>query len=308
MKINKSLIKEAILAFALTSLICSSANAADYYVGDNSAISIDYTIDSNGTLYFGNYCHIDMDYTQLGNSSGGRFTIISEDPSPNWNGMNLEFTSLYLNGFSAKNFLIEINNNSSVYSDGALNLGYLGVSHSSTLKAASITADEIRIYQSYAEFTAVNVGSIYVQENSTWVATGISTVEYLNMNPLGTVELRMSSAADAIYVSDTIFIGNNVGTFKYSFTEDFTDSIFAGDGFFDFIFSETIVGNIVRAPMDTLAIYVANSNDKYTWDVTYIGDKYRISNFELIAIPEPSTYAAIFGLIALAFVAYRRRS
>ena len=39
---------------------------------------------------------------------------------------------------------------------------------------------------------------------------------------------------------------------------------------------------------------------------TYLG--FRVASLAPIVVPEPSTYAAIFGAFALVFVAYRRRS
>jgi len=53
-----------------------------------------------------------------------------------------------------------------------------------------------------------------------------------------------------------------------------------------------------------------NFQDKSTYDIfegTFLSNSSGVFGIEFVLIPEPSTYAAIFGILALALVAYRRR-
>ncbi|MBO5254742.1 MAG: PEP-CTERM sorting domain-containing protein, partial [Opitutales bacterium] len=66
-------------------------------------------------------------------------------------------------------------------------------------------------------------------------------------------------------------------------------------------------GVVLSALEDKTALTVIDSNGQ-EWATENLSSENGILSFEKgAAIPEPSTYAAIFGAIALGFVAYRRR-
>ncbi|MCC5840849.1 MAG: hypothetical protein JJT96_12050 [Opitutales bacterium] len=65
----------------------------------------------------------------------------------------------------------------------------------------------------------------------------------------------------------------------------------------------TVTRNIGIAEVSTLLFRVGNNNDfRFNVDMLRVGE-----SFDAVVIPEPRTYAAIAGLLAIAFVLYRRR-
>jgi len=301
-----ALIKKAILACALTSFALSSANAADYLSTNGEIVAIHDIVDSSGSLnYTPTLGAFDLKNSSLGNSSGGRFSVFTNGARGQ---INLDNSSLYVYDILGDSFTVYMQNNSYLHTDNGITMpdGSGGITiRNSRIKASTITTEDLSLMDgSYGEFTAVSTRLVHI-ENSTWVATGVSTLEFLELG--GTLEMRMSSAMDAIYVSNKILVSNSYPSYiNFTFTEDFIESILFGDGYFDLIRANTIVGTMI-APPDTPSYSVANSNDTYSWTVSHISGGWRISDINLIAIPEPSTYAAIFGFIALVVVAYKRR-
>ena len=131
---------------------------------------------------------------------------------------------------------------------------------------------------------------------------------------------KMSLVADDTIVDnsiDAILTGKNLANVN-NFTITLDLENFSVDG--DFDAGETYVVALIRLtetlePFDVSNISIANS-DKMgeTWSLAE-GENLFWEDSTLFlkvaslgsSIPEPSTYAAIFGAIALAFVAYRRR-
>ena len=131
---------------------------------------------------------------------------------------------------------------------------------------------------------------------------------------------KMSLVADDTIVDnsiDAILTGKNLANVN-NFTITLDLENFSVDG--DFDAGETYVVALIRLtetlePFDVSNISIANS-DKMgeTWSLAE-GENFFWEDNTLFlkvtslgsSIPEPSTYAAIFGAIALAFVAYRRR-
>jgi len=297
MKTNKltNSIKRAFLAFALTSLSFSSANALDVILHNGDATDGDNWVADNGTIQFkGSDASADFyNNSRLGNAAGGRFNVTSVDPSPQYNNIQLHGnSSLYVTGISATNLNIRVVENSYLYSDSTIAL--LGGSSvfisSGGMIESSLIADKLTVAE----------GGYWKSIGSSTITTGAAIID-------GTVELVMTSGSDSIFVGSDSELDGDV-FFKFSFTDDFIESIVSGAGYFDL----STFDSIVFADMTDFRymgnVSIADINDTYAWTVTDLGGKnYRISNFSLVAIPEPSTYAAIFGVIALAFVAYRRR-
>jgi len=292
--INKFLTKGVVLAFALATLSFSSANALDIIVHDGEGFDGDNSIAANGTIQFkGGNSSVDLhNNSQLGNAAGGRFSVTSVDPSPLYNSIHLtENSSLYVTGISATNLNIRVVDNSYLYSDSTI--GLLGGSSvyiaSGGMIESSLIADKLTVSSAY------------------WKSIGSSTITTGALICDSTIELVMTSGSDSIFVGSDSELDGDVD-FKFSFTDDFIESIVGGAGYFDLSAFDSIVIVDMHDFRYMDSVSIADSNDKYTWTVTDLGGKnYRISDFSLIVIPEPSTYAAIFGVIALAFVAYRRR-
>jgi len=297
-------IKRVLLAFALTSLSFSSASALDIIVHDDEGFDGDNIITANGTIQFkGGNSSVDLyNNSQLGNAAGGRFSVTSVDPSPQYNHISLSYnSSLYVTGISATNLNISMYIDSYLYSDGAI-----------ILKDSMMDMQESTLIAPYLEVEAMGLGLSYLEaavkimsfsaKGAHWVSLGSSTIDADLSIRSTTVELRMSSATDTITATEIYLVdANNV--FSFSFTDEFIESIFSGAGYYDLVFADTIIGTFTGT--GAYDIYVADSNDSYCWTVTDLGGE--VFRIEFIQIPEPSTYAAIFGLIALAFVAYKRR-
>jgi len=139
---------------------------------------------------------------------------------------------------------------------------------------------------------------------SSWTSIGSSWVDSIYVdNYYSGASLNVNLVMKNMYTA--LNIGNTNGPIDYSinFTDEFLESIMAGEGAFTFHVLDTIVCSNVTNPDD---ISVHTSNGTYQWDLVDFADGYwKIENISLI--PEPSTYAAIFGVFALALAIYRRR-
>jgi len=287
-KLNYS-IKGTFLALALTSL-SFSAQAANYIINDGEGVIIDNEVQASGSFRFFGHSDAEITDSHLGNSSGGRFSIYSEDPTPDNQFMVLFNSTLYVDLIDGPTLFELALDNSFLYADdNAIDIYSLSIYDASILVANGVTAY-----------------SLGIGDDSTWKTTGSSTLVRFSVFS-GSIEYTVASAFDSITVDSMVIIGES--HFKFNFTDDFIESIFLGVGYYDLSFTDTIVyNNIMSFSGGTYDINVADSNDSYCWTVEDLGDEtYRISNIIYNPIPEPSTYAAIFGLIALAFVAYKRR-
>jgi hypothetical protein len=87
----------------------------------------------------------------------------------------------------------------------------------------------------------------------------------------------------------------------------FTSTVSHGgeDAIFDWIFEAGEDGGARNLYTDAVNVIVVGSST--TIAPPNFGDLPYLTLFEPAAVPEPSTYAAIFGLLTLAFVALRRR-
>ena len=79
------------------------------------------------------------------------------------------------------------------------------------------------------------------------------------------------------------------------------------EGYYDLI--RFLDGNMYSS-LAALIGETLNFQDKSTYDIfegTFLSNSSGVFGIEFVLIPEPSTYAAIFGILALALAAYRRR-
>lgn len=115
---------------------------------------------------------------------------------------------------------------------------------------------------------------------------------------MGGITLAASSARSN---DDDTYGGNNV-EYSYSFSDNFTaGATLSGP------YSVTYTGTNLFNPenISSFALYWGTYNDGAT--LQGIAGSTAGSTSTGSAVPEPSTYAAIFGLAALGFAAYRRR-
>jgi len=312
--INKFLTKGAILAFALASLSFSTAHATtDFIIGNNTTVYLDNENTDGGRIELGVDSQLSFSNSSLGNSSGGSYIFTSADPLPSRsNSFALEFnSSLYVNNIQAKDLRLTVGWGSQMYVDNDIRLSgnnnSVTIMEDSTLIANFIETKYLHMeVYSYGEFQ-LNAESASIHA-SKWVSFGSSFVDSLTIATGGdygaVIELVMTSELDAIFSNNINIQPYAEVDFNFCFCDSFIESIMNGDGYFDLVFANTITGSF--SGTGTYNINVADTNGFFTWTVTDLGGEvFRISN--IVPIPEPSTYAAIFGLIALAFVAYKRR-
>jgi len=321
MKINKLLniskIKKALLVIALASLSFSNVHAVDYIINNTTIFDVRNETEANGTIQFIDRATGDFSRCYFGNSSGDRFSIISDNLTSVQQYMYLYGSTFYLSSMDINNdFYFSLEDSSNLYLDTPLitalnNNVTFGIHDNSTMIAPSVSVSRITMSSGAICNFVANVNTINMSYSSTWTSIGSSTIAKRLTMDRCTVELIMTSMSDAISVGEEIHL-SGINYFNFNFTNDFIDSMMAGAGYFDLVFADTIIGSMTFSHIYTeYNINVADSNDSYSWTVTDLGgEAFRISQIiytgDGIAIPEPSTYAVIFGLIALAFVAYKR--
>ncbi len=137
-------------------------------------------------------------------------------------------------------------------------------------------------------------------------------------NPIGLHLANSASTGNLIVGADNTFakIGNDETKGQSAYTwnillnngaELTADTVnfvkatldFDEDSYGEFTFKlASVEGNTIENALTKILL----GGNQVEWDYTTSGDYYTIS-----FVPEPSTYAMLFGAIALAFVAYRRR-
>ena len=138
-----------------------------------------------------------------------------------------------------------------------------------------------------------------ITDNSTWNSEGSSNIDHLNLDNAN-LGLTLTETGDAITVGEMTTNGSNNMTIDFS--NDFLNEIM--DGFLFDVDTAIIIGS---GEKDNINYIIADkNNDGSTWDVTdNLDGTYTISNINVV--PEPGTYAAIFGTLALLIAVYKRR-
>ncbi len=123
------------------------------------------------------------------------------------------------------------------------------------------------------------------------------------------------------FVADANGISTLVSTyldFNFNVLLDFTDYVFEGEktfdiititsGYYSMVKNWTDNWNDASISPDEKLIKVITANDQDTYAINLVNNRTLSITYNHVAVvPEPSTYAAIFGALALAFVAYKRR-
>ena len=138
-----------------------------------------------------------------------------------------------------------------------------------------------------------------ISDNATWASEGSSSMDKLILDNAN-VELTLTTQGDAITAGD--MSTNGMSDMTIDFSNDFLSEI--TDGFMFDTDTAIIIGS---GEKDNINYIIAGQNkDGSTWDVTdNLDGTYTISNINVV--PEPATYVAIFGALALALATYRRR-
>jgi len=140
-----------------------------------------------------------------------------------------------------------------------------------------------------------------ISDGATWNSVGASNMDNLVLEDAN-INMVLTSASDRIVTDNLTVEGSNI--VNVGLTNDFLEEIIAMGLPQDFDVS--IVASFTDGT-GSVAYDIATSNDEgSTWSIDDLGNGvYRI--YDITLVPEPSTYAMIFGALALGFAAYRRR-
>lgn len=127
-------------------------------------------------------------------------------------------------------------------------------------------------------------------------AISVSDSAVVFETPFHTTLLSVNERSDISLASGTTFDSLEL---LFAETEIFTGREVSLDSFFSDDAS-TIVLSAISEGNTEVSLF---DSDGQQWDVVYEEGTLTVGS----AVPEPSTYSAIFGILALAFVAYRRR-
>jgi len=312
---HKKLSKSLLLASAFTALSFSSAYAGNYIASENTTQAFSGITDlSDAIIRAENAATLSLTNSTLGTSSS-RFTAsVGSRPNTHVGSQStLDFVNStvyadYLYMYMDTEVPVQVQlTNSNLYVDNIirnyLHTGTVHIYDGSKFIAPELTVNHIIIYDSYAEFKSESV-YIQLENNATWRTFGGTYVDELWANN-STVEFVFNSATDSMDILDFWYDGDF--NFNFDFTESFIETIANGTGYFEWTFYDVVTG--IYMPLEYMS--ASASNSMYTWTVTkglgYGDDSgyFRIDNFVLI--PEPSTYALIFGIFALGLAIYRRR-
>jgi len=134
------------------------------------------------------------------------------------------------------------------------------------------------------------LGNLTIVDGGSFIANGS-----FSATSTSTLEFYLSSAESKIVANGiSLQNGSTLSLFE-------GDEAFVGGESFDILDFNSIVGTFTTINTSTLA-------EGLSWDLSELYTRGVVSIAgEVIVIPEPSTYAAIFGALALALAIYRRR-
>jgi len=140
-----------------------------------------------------------------------------------------------------------------------------------------------------------------ISDGATWNSVGASNMDSLSLEDAN-INIVLTSASDRIVTDNLTLDGTTV--MNVGLTNEFLEEVIAMGLPQDFDVS--IVASFTDGT-GTIAYDIATSNDEgSTWSIDDLGNGiYRI--YDITLVPEPSTYAMIFGALALALAIYRRR-
>jgi len=308
MKINlihKKLSKSLLLASAISVLSFTSIHATDFIVPDWSSDNFSNRTESNGTIRLENGAEIYFNDSALGNNAGGRFSVWMDAAAR----LELTRTTLYSDKIDSNGSYttLFVMNNAVCFVDNVVsNVHELRMNGNSILKARIYRGEDSFIEMSDFSHIEARLDINYlVMHNATtsWTSIGSSKLEYLYSYGNSSIELVMTSVGDALNIGRIYSYGDAL-SININFTDDLIEEAIANTGgTFGFHMDNVIVTSLISGDVEYT---VRDSNGTYKWDVIDLGGgNFDITNFTLI--PEPTTYAAIFGVLAFGLAIYRRR-
>ncbi len=260
----------------------------------SKTVNFDFKITNGATLTFNNQ----MEY---GTASTTRYAFYGD---PNRGNVVINTTFSKSGGSMAGGQEFWMDRVDVVYNGGGT-MGYTHFFNGATLK---ITKDVVMTTLAFrkstemagdvVDFGTLTIDKSTVQVNSfTWNAGGSTAGKgnfFINFNDTNAAEVFAFNIGD--------------GTISSMITNDL-HILFEGFGTNDKIYSTVDMvakmDSIVIVNGSTLSSLIANGTIEVTKD-SLNGTNYGYV-YSLVAVPEPATYAAIFGALALGFAMYRRR-
>jgi len=309
--LNKTITKGVFLASCFAALSLSSLQAADFFADSGEYFNHDYInvpeggsirAFNGGALYFSN--------STLGSDSN-RFVISSTNDlyQIGSSGVYFSGSTIFADSVSVDSLDRYEHANTIDIESSTLNVrGDINISNNAYMNVyssninANITGDNsggINIGNSNINGTINNIDNAYFSGSNTWKTVGSSSLEYITVASYSDLTVDFYKTSEA----DTLYFGNIYGYIQLNmnFTDEFIEEIIADGGSYLFNIFDTIVGD-----SSSIGWTMETSNGKYTWEVRGVSHgNYVLDN--IIMIPEPSTYAMIFGALALGLAIYRRR-
>ncbi|MBO7521862.1 MAG: PEP-CTERM sorting domain-containing protein, partial [Opitutales bacterium] len=288
----------------------STVNATTLYFYRNATLNVygDATLTASQKAYIGDFKTDSVANMNLGGSS--RTTLSS-----------YSFVFNYANLTVKDNATLTLNQNMRIGSDEAESItqGHLILKDSAKLIQAN---GGLIMYGAYSTIE-LHGSNITVADGQTWMTKCLGlTSEAEKGITGGTLKFVADSEGISTFKAGWVEYNDPTAQTAYAIELDFTNfAPEAGDGSYSFniITSQnnwngreaTIMNNYLLSTDDPenslVKVITAGGDDTYEFFTADGGRTFGITYNYIAAIPEPSTYAAIFGALALAFAAYRRR-
>jgi len=313
MKINslkKSIIKKATIAFALASLSISTAQATDFiYESPSDDIRVEYASENSGNIRVSAGARLGFYQSTLG-YSGGSFEVVvthggvfmlarstlnaSNIFTHDAGGIYIDYSDVfvgYAGVFDESSGSIYNLNASKLISEGGIAVGAINADYGSYVEA------EYGVQLSSLHLTD---GSILKTNTQAYIGAAV-----LSGGALIDFTITTKSEYNSIYFESLIV--DSPATIQLGFNDSFIGTIVdAGDRSFNFSIYDYIIFETTITGSEYLDFCVAGSSETYTWNLVDLGGgEYVLADISVI--PEPSTYAAIFGVLSFALAIYRRR-
>jgi len=197
------------------------------------------------------------------------------------------------------------NSSSALFRNSQLQLNGITAAAAGNVVLDATTINTTRISQGYyAQMDYKNSSHIYfdpvdslytgnIHGTMTFYEGTLNSTDFLNFTYMSTIEFVLSSAETKISAKTIDLQGGKLSLIEGSET-------FVGGEVFDIFEVTTITGSFASITTSTLA-------EGLSWDLSRLYSDGIVSIAGSTVIPEPSTYAAIFGTLALGLAIYRRR-
>lgn len=141
--------------------------------------------------------------------------------------------------------------------------------------------------------------NLSLSDNATWLSEGESSFDRLVIDG-ASIEFTVTEVGDKISARELVAAGESV--VHVSFSSSFINEII------DILPYAGIAIDVFEGAFDNVIFNYATANQDYKWTIVDNGNgRYQIG--DIIAVPEPATYAAVFASIMLGIgIIYRKRT